>query len=185
MTRKKPPNRQPVPPPTKKPSRPPEIILPPDVSLPGLDVSPSGLTVSHRTVERHYSGPTPDPQTLRELNEIYPDAARTIFQNYELQTKHRAELEKMAFASAIKIRARGQIIAGMLGGAGIIGSLITIGLGGGWAAASVANICVLSLASVFLLGRQEKKQESKAKDKIQKQIKRGEPIEEEEEAGCS
>lgn len=43
---------------------------------------------------RYFSGPVPDPDTLRAYSEIVPNGAERIFKNWEDQSEHRRSMER-------------------------------------------------------------------------------------------
>jgi uncharacterized membrane protein len=92
-----------------------------------------------RRVVRFQSGPFPSPETLRELAEIYPDAPRLIFEDFHAQSAHRREIETSVIATKNSLAKRGQIIGGILGGIGLVGSLVVAGVGQGWAGFGIAE----------------------------------------------
>lgn len=61
-------------------------------------------------------GPFPDPETLRELAELYPEAPRLIFEDFHAQSAHRRDLERAVITTKNTLAIRGQMIAGTLGG---------------------------------------------------------------------
>lgn len=73
----------------------------------------------------------------------------------------------------------------MLGGIGLVGSLVVAGLGHGWAGFGIALTSLGSLVSIFVYGREEQKKERLEKAKIQEEIKKGQPIEKMEDANSS
>ncbi len=78
-----------------------------------------------------HAGPFPSPETLRELAEIYADAPRLIFEDFQAQSAHRRDLEHAVVTTKNTLAIRGQFIGGILGGIGLIGSLIVAGVGNG------------------------------------------------------
>ncbi len=126
---------------------------------------------------RRHSGPLPDPETLRELGEIYPNAPKMIFEEFRAQSTHRREMERLVISANVKAMHRGQVIGGLIGGSGVIGSLVVAGLGYGWAGFGIATTSLISLVSVFIHGRSAQEKERAEKERIRGQIAAGEPIE--------
>ena len=50
-------------------------------------------------VSKTHSGPLPDPQTLREYDDLRPGSAAEIIKMASDQAQHRREMEKMALAA--------------------------------------------------------------------------------------
>lgn len=134
--------------------------------------------------ERHettwHIGPWPPPKVLTEYAQIYPDAPKIIFEDFQAQASHRRALESSVIANKNLLARRGQMIGGALGGIGLIGSLIIAGLGQGAAGFGIALTSLVSLVSLFVYGREEQKKERLEKAKVQEQIKRGDSIEKRE-----
>jgi uncharacterized membrane protein len=126
---------------------------------------------------RVHIGPIPDPETIQRLAEIYPDAPRMIFEDFHAQSAHRRDLERMVVTTKNMLALRGQIIGGILGALGLIGSLIVAGVGHGWAGFGIAMGSLVSLVSVFVFGREQEKRERLEKENLREKIKRGAPIE--------
>jgi len=85
-----------------------------------------------RSVKVHI-GPIPDPATLKELAALYSEAPKLIIEDSHAQTSHRIEMETLRIKTASTLALRGQMIGGILGAIGLVGSLIIAGLDQGWA----------------------------------------------------
>ena len=131
--------------------------------------------ISHFKATFH-GGPLPSAEVLRELDEVYPDASKIIFEDFQAQSAHRREREREVVATKNLLAVRGQLIGGFLGMIGLIGSTIVAGLGQGLAGFGIAMLSVGSLVSVFVVGREAQKGERKEKAKLIEKIKRGDPI---------
>ena len=125
-----------------------------------------------------HMGPLPDPATLRELNNIYPGAAKLIFEDFHAQSAHRRTLEQSVVMSKIALAQRGQVLGGLIAAVGLIGSLIVIGLGHTTGGIAVATTCLLSLVGIFVSGQRNQTRELAEKAQIREKIKRGAPVEE-------
>lgn len=90
-------------------------------------------------------------------------------------------MERAVITANIKAMHRGQVIGGLIGGAGVVGSLIIAGLGYGWAGFGIAASSLIGLVSVFVSGRSAQEKERLEKEKLKGRIARGEPVEELEE----
>ena len=153
-----------------------------DLNLPGLAISKEfrDALLFKRTVR---SGPLPDPLLLQGLVDIYPDAAKVLFEEYHEQSAHRRELERISVTTGSALALRGQIIGGMLGGIGLIGSLVVASLGREWAASIIGTASLVSLVSVFVVGRDQQKKERVEKAAIREKINQGDPVEDIEQSG--
>jgi uncharacterized membrane protein len=130
-----------------------------------------------RQETRVHIGPIPDPETLRELVEIYPNAAKIIFDEFRAQSAHRRDMERAVITVRNTALLRGQYIGGALGMIGLIGSLVVAGLGYGWAGFGIAMGSLGSLVSIFVYGREAQKKERLEKEELRERIKKEEPIE--------
>ena len=130
-------------------SGPKEIVLSPPpgppiiedtASSPGTDnYAPSesefvGLSAGVRQVSERRSvkvhiGPLPDRETLKELAALYPEAPKAIFEDFHAQCSHRIEMEQLRMKTTSTLALRGQMIGGILGAIGLVGSLIVAGIG--------------------------------------------------------
>jgi uncharacterized membrane protein len=127
--------------------------------------------------ERYHSGPLPSPASLRELEAIYPGAAKIIFSEFQSQGKHRRELEKQMVGAEIRLAAHGQWIGGMIGITGILGSIIVTGMGhGGWGSV-IAGSTLIGLVSVFVIGKTQQSKERRDSERLQAKIEAGEAVE--------
>jgi len=130
-----------------------------------------------RSVKVHI-GPIPDPETLKELAALYPEAPKVIFEDFHAQSSHRIEMETVRMKTASTLALRGQMIGGILGAIGLLGSLIVAGIGHGWAGFGIALTSLGSLVSIFVYGRDQQKRERIEKQVIREKIARGDPIDE-------
>lgn len=51
------------------------------------------IAVQHK--QESYDSPFPHPDHLERFNELYPDAAETVFKEFERQGKHRRDMESI------------------------------------------------------------------------------------------
>jgi len=72
---------------------------------------------------------------------------------------------------------RGQVIGGALGCVGLIGSFVVAALGHEWVAAVIGTASLISLVSIFVVGRDKQKQERAEKAVIRERIRRSDPVE--------
>jgi uncharacterized membrane protein len=141
-------------------------------------MSDPGIQYYGQRETRVHIGPLPDPATLRELYEIYPDAPRILFEEFRAQSAHRREMERAVITNRNTLALRGQLIGGILGGIGLTGSLVVAGLGHGWAGFGIAMTSVSGLVTTFVVGRESQKKERLKKEELRRQIQQGESIEE-------
>jgi uncharacterized membrane protein len=151
-----------------------------DTADPGRLVHPARMARRSMSVEyeeRYHSGPLPSPDMLRDLEAIYPGAAKIIFSEFQAQGKHRRELEKEMVAGNIKLAANGQRIGGLIGITGILGSIVVTAMGhGGWGSL-IAGSTLIGLVSVFVIGKTKQSRERAADQELQARIEAGEGVE--------
>lgn len=133
--------------------------------------------LSHKQETRIHKGPFPDPATLQALAAIYSNAPKIIFEEFRAQSNHRREMESSTVQANIKAMLRGQIIGGLIGGSGVVGSLVVAAMGHGWAGFGIATSSLIGLVSVFVGGRQAQERERLKKEELRGRIARGDPIE--------
>ena len=73
---------------------------------------------------------------------------------------------------------RAQVFGFALGLVGVVGSLFVVVKGFPVAGTTIATGCVLSLVTVFVLGRESQKRERLRKEEVRQKMGRGDPIEE-------
>ena len=117
-------------------------------------------------VETTWSGPLPPPQTLAQFDQVYPGSAKMIMDSFHNQTIHRQELEKIAVNSNVAKERRGQKYGLAIGIIGILCGTTCILLGHDTAGATIIGADLLSLVSVFVLGKAKQTKDLKKKDNI-------------------
>lgn len=104
-------------------------------------------------IASYFRGPLPPPEILSAYNQIVEGGAERIFQKFEHQSEHRMELESFAVKEEIKQSGRGQIFGFIIAifGLALAGLMAYLGhdnfamvLGGG---------TIVSLATVFVVGK--------------------------------
>jgi uncharacterized membrane protein len=164
----------------------PQVEFVADTASPGVASRGYQQTAPKVTASVHYSEtyqatfntvPIPSPDAMERLAQLYPDAPRIIFEEMQAQASHRRELEKSVVTTKNALAVRGQVIGGMLGGIGIVGSLIVAALGNGLAGFGIAIGSLVSLVSIFVLGRSAQQKNLQEKSKTRDQIGASKPIE--------
>jgi len=90
----------------------------------------------------------------------------SIFEEFHAQCAHRIEMEQLRMKTTSTLALRGQMIGGILGAIGLVGSLIVAGIGHGWAGFGIALTSLGSLVSIFVYGRDQQKRERIEKQAI-------------------
>lgn len=95
-----------------------------------------------------HSGPLPTPDDLRQYEQVYPGAAKRIFDRWEKQSEHRMAVERRMVASNVSARTRGQYIGFAVALTVIIGGFTAIFLD-----KSLVGLAALVLAAGAIAGR--------------------------------
>jgi len=104
-----------------------------------------------------YSGPIPTPEALEKYNHIIPDGADRIMRMAENQSNHRIKIEEAVISGQVKQSSRGQIF-GLIIAFFTLGSAVALAMFGHEAVACVlGGSTVISLATVFVIGKREQR----------------------------
>ncbi len=113
--------------------------------------------------QRYFSGPLPPPEVLAQYNEIVPGAAERILKMAEEQSAHRRRLEDKTISAQLHESGRGQWMA----------LIVTLEFPGGslWithdgypaVGATLSSATVVSLATVFILGKRAQQKDLEQK----------------------
>jgi uncharacterized membrane protein len=102
---------------------------------------------------KHYQGPIPPPEDIAAYNQSIPNGADRIMKMAEDQSRHRIEIENRVITSQQKQSERGQIFGLIIGLAGILVGGMLAFLGHEKIGEVIAGGTVVSLVSVFVLGK--------------------------------
>ena len=111
------------------------------------------------TMEKSHSGPLPDPETLHHYNELIPNGAERIMQMTESQQKHRHELEMRVIPSQLNQSRNGQWFGFLLGLIGLGCGTFLAYNGQTTVGGIIAGTTVVSLVSVFVIGKKIQKKD--------------------------
>ena len=100
-----------------------------------------------------YSGPIPSPRMLQEYEQLYPGAAKDIFEQFKKQTDHRISVENRVIDSNIKNERRGSWFAFIITMTAIVGGIALTFSGMDGAGVIVASGGLASLVAVFITGK--------------------------------
>ena len=107
--------------------------------------------------ERSHSGPLPDAETLIKYNSVIPDGADRIMIMAEKQQAHRMSLESRVIASQSKQSNLGQWFGLIIGLVGIGCGTFLAYTGETTVGGIIAGGTVVSLVSVFVIGKKSQK----------------------------
>lgn len=122
------------------------------------------LIVEQRTeICGHHQGPIPCPEDIALYNQYIPDGANRIMKMAEEQSSHRRELESIVIKNQQKQSLLGQIFGFIIGVLGILSGAF-LGMNGHEAIGSIiAGGTVVSLVSVFVIGKKQQQKDLKSK----------------------
>lgn len=103
-----------------------------------------------------HSGPIPHPETLQQYNDIIPEGAERIMRMAENQQAHRIEMEKTVIRRQSFQSLLGQIFGFLIGILGISWGGYLALHGREWTGVTIAGGTVISLVSVFVIGKRKK-----------------------------
>jgi uncharacterized membrane protein len=117
-------------------------------------------------IEASFSGPLPDPATLKAYDMVLPGLAERIVNRWETQSDHRISLEKTVIAGDNKRANWGLTSATIISLAVISVSGILAMHGHETVAAILAGVGIAALAGVFVYGTNSRKRERIEKSKV-------------------
>ena len=117
--------------------------------------------------EEAFVGPIPPPKVMADYESLLPGSADRILSMAEQQQAHRMELEKKAISSQLEQNKRGQVF-------GFIVFLIGLAAGVAFAlkgmvtfATTFLTVTMVSIITVFVMGKREVSDDLKAKGENQ------------------
>jgi len=111
---------------------------------------------SHSSI---WSGPLPPPQVLKDYNSIVPNAADRIIKMAEKQEDHRIAIESIVVDSNVRNEKFGVISGLVIGLSGLTCATICALYGHDWVAAVIGGSTLVSLVSVFVIGKSKREKE--------------------------
>ena len=117
----------------------------------------------HQVTQVHeaFSGPLPHPKILADYDKILPGTAERIITLAEAEAEHRRLLEKTAINAEVEEKRRGQKYGLIIGCTGIGASVLLGAMGTLMPAAVIGGGTVVSLVTVFVIGRVVKPKDKK------------------------
>jgi uncharacterized membrane protein len=131
----------------------------------GGHLPPPQNAVSFRGQVRHYTGPLPPPEILREYDAILPGAADRILKNFETESDHRRSLEKdesdagtRFMEKQLGLLARGQKFGLVVVIAGFATAAYSVHVGAAITGAVIGTVDIVALVALFITGKRGKQQ---------------------------
>ncbi len=113
---------------------------------------------------KSHSGPLPAPETLQEYNEMIPNGAERIMKMAENQQLHRHELEKTVIPGQVNQSRNGQWFGFILGLIGLGCGTFLAYSGQPYVGGIIAGTTVVSLVSVFVIGKRAQRKDIRGED---------------------
>jgi uncharacterized membrane protein len=112
----------------------------------------AGHTENHTIVQHsaQWSGPLPHPADLREFNEIVPNGATRIFDQFEKEGDHRRAIERQQANFVVRDTHIGQFLAGMFATLGLGVAAFAIYMGAEWAGTVIGGGIITPIVIAFL-----------------------------------
>lgn len=123
------------------------------------DIAKTQQQISATSTEYHFSGPIPDPHTLRTYDELVPGAADRILKMAENQSTHRRELEKIAVKSGARNSLFGIICAFIIAVVTVTAGAYVIVNGQQWGGTILGSAGLVGLVGVFVYGTNSSRKE--------------------------
>lgn len=111
-----------------------------------------------------FQGPIPPPTILEHYDQIQPGFAERILVMAERQGAHRMQLENIALQGQINRSNRGQVFGFILGLVGLVAGSFCVYSGHDAAGASLGGASLVSLVTVFVIGRSQQGRSLQKKD---------------------
>ncbi len=102
-----------------------------------------------------YSGPLPTPQAFSEYDQALPGAAERILSMAEREQTHRHAIESGLLRMESRNSGLGLLAGFILGLIGLLGGIYMVSQGADLAGAGVAFTALVSLVTVFVVGRKQ------------------------------
>lgn len=138
-------------------------------------VRPSEQTITaiYSKTSVTFSGPLPHPDILREYEALCPGSARKIINHAIGQSSHRMESEKAYILSQIRKELRGQWMAFVLVIVLISAAVFVTIQGHPWVGGVISGTTIVSIVSVFVLGKNTMSTELQRKKMIDQELLEG------------
>jgi uncharacterized membrane protein len=130
-------------------------------SLPGQAPSFPGFQITAHAA--HFSGPLPPPEILIKYNEAVPGGAERIIAMAERQSEHRQELEKKVIETNCATQRTGPVYGFIICMTAILGGIYLIRVGKSPEGLGSIIAALVSLATVFIVGRVKQQKELREK----------------------
>jgi uncharacterized membrane protein len=107
--------------------------------------------------QRHWQGPLPPPDILKQYNDAFPNGAERIFLEAQKQTDHRISLEKTVIPEEQKQSSRGQKFGLIICLSFLAACFTLVVLGHEVSGTIIGSIDIVALVTVFVIGSKNQK----------------------------
>ena len=105
---------------------------------------------SQQIIASFFRGPLPPPAELKKYNEIVPDGAERLFQDFEKNSEHKRQTERIKTLGIIITQSLGLIFAFIFAITGLGVSVYCATIGQTWLAAILGGTTIASVVAAFL-----------------------------------
>ncbi|MCX6989543.1 MAG: DUF2335 domain-containing protein [Chlamydiae bacterium] len=119
-------------------------------------INPIPSAQQHVASFSSYSGPIPPPDYLIQYEKLLPGIAKKFLEAPYQESEHRRTLEVKMVDAQIKLGYRGQVIAGLIAGACVIGSFAAIYFGHSIEGLGTLLFSIGAFVGVFIYGKNKK-----------------------------
>ncbi len=103
--------------------------------------------------ENYHAGPLPSPRTLKDYSKVLPEAPERIIGQFEKQSDHRMEMEKIVVKAQVGQSRTGQIMGYSVALLFLVAAVGLILLDHAVAGTVIGSIDLVALVSVFVFGK--------------------------------
>lgn len=131
-----------------------------------------GTLMTARREQLSYSGPVPPPQVAGGWENLVPGSANRMLTMAENQSNHRISIENKVVESNIANEKRGQVFAFILALVVIGGAIVLLYTGHDITGFGALLLALVSLVTVFVVGKKKGQQELAEKKERTKKLKK-------------
>lgn len=112
--------------------------------------------IARQIIASGYSGPLPAPSDLREFDAIVPNGAERIFRQWEIESQHQREAEKVSIVARNDLDRLGRILGFPFSMAALATTVLLAWLGHPTVAGVIGGATMVSVALALIVGRKQR-----------------------------
>jgi uncharacterized membrane protein len=153
---------------SKKDKKAPDVVLPDSIKtlIDKANIPKEEKARIAIQIASYFRGPLPPPDILEAYNQIVDGGAERIFRKFEEQSEHRMNLERLAIGEELKQSKRGQIFGFIVALFGLSLAAFMAYLGHEAFASILGGGTILSLVTVFVVGKVKQHTQIKKKSEV-------------------